>query len=217
MFTRLTFADVLKEERLREMNDCHNPSGPAGGQFCSKGGRAATGRRAEVSADWRKAMTDAGLRTDRPGKLPKAKRTTASDYLNELMDYGGVQTRRGDVIADLRRSGLGQSEIDRYMQGAAARQPSPYSSEEQAQQSPTFKGTKLGLQLASAVTDYDRRQEKRRSRSYYNPYALPQYLAAATRVQDAVAKGTPLEKALTDNFEGRLLAHVRKWLVKRSV
>jgi len=37
-FTRLSFGDILKEERLREYNDCHNPGGPGGGQFCSKGG-----------------------------------------------------------------------------------------------------------------------------------------------------------------------------------
>ena len=42
MFTRLTFADVLAQERrLWEGNDCHEPAGsPAGGQFCSKGGGA---------------------------------------------------------------------------------------------------------------------------------------------------------------------------------
>lgn len=36
----MTYQEILEEERARvarEANDCHNPAGPGGGQFCSKG------------------------------------------------------------------------------------------------------------------------------------------------------------------------------------
>lgn len=38
MIKALSFKDILQEERLREFNQCHTPSGPNGGQFCSTGG-----------------------------------------------------------------------------------------------------------------------------------------------------------------------------------
>lgn len=34
------FLQPIHERWLREDNDCHNPKGPGGGQFCSKGGTA---------------------------------------------------------------------------------------------------------------------------------------------------------------------------------
>jgi hypothetical protein len=70
------------------------------------------------------------VRAPRAGRSPDdrrymssgaAKRTTASDYLGQQIDYGGVMTTRADVIADLRKQGLSQQYIDRYLQGADAR------------------------------------------------------------------------------------------------
>jgi len=50
------------------------------------GGMTATGARAQVSQDWRDAMTSAGLRTDRPGKLPKK--------VSHKMEYPAEGARR---------------------------------------------------------------------------------------------------------------------------
>jgi hypothetical protein len=47
------------------------------------GGRPATGKRAEISADWRKAMDDAGLRTDVPGKKKVVKEDDNDDEEDE--------------------------------------------------------------------------------------------------------------------------------------
>lgn len=40
MITSLSFRDIYRQElrRVLESNDCHNPSGPGGGQFCSGSG-----------------------------------------------------------------------------------------------------------------------------------------------------------------------------------
>ena len=100
MFTPRTFADVLQDERtrrgLREANDCHTPAGsPAGGQFCLKSG---------------------SLRSANP----KPRRTTATGYLNDLFDYGGVMRPLGDIIKDLQSRGVNQGLIDRYIQGLEA-------------------------------------------------------------------------------------------------
>ena len=43
-------------------------------------------------------------------------RTTAKDMLNQMVNYGGIPTRRGDVIKDLQKQGLSQAGIDRYLQ-----------------------------------------------------------------------------------------------------
>jgi len=51
---RWTFADILQDEWarvVREYNQCHTPSGADGGQFCSKGGGAATASKGENRRD----------------------------------------------------------------------------------------------------------------------------------------------------------------------
>lgn len=63
MFTTLSYADILGQERtrLREKNDCHTPAGsPAGGQFCSKGGPSHADAGAKA----------ASLGLQRPGAAP---------------------------------------------------------------------------------------------------------------------------------------------------
>jgi len=65
----------------------------------------------------------------------------------------------------------------------------------------------ISLTLGRALTRYDAKQQGKRS---YNPYALNLYLEAAERVEEAVNAGTPLRKALTDNFNDRLLDVVLK-------
>jgi nucleoid-associated protein YejK len=52
--------------------------------------------------------------------------------------------------------------------------------------------------LSSALTQYDRRQSKRR---FYNPYALSQYFAAQKRVQEEVKKKGLCKKSDRASFE----------------
>lgn len=66
----------------------------------------------------------------------------------------------------------------------------------------TLETTSVHIRLAHAVTDYDRKQYGKRG---YNPYALPQYLAAVASVDEELAKGVDLRKAIVSNFNGRLL------------
>ena len=42
-------------------------------------------------------------------------------YLDELVEYGGEMWRRGDVILDLKQSGLDDRCVDRYLQGMELR------------------------------------------------------------------------------------------------
>jgi hypothetical protein len=66
----------------------------------------------------------------------------------------------------------------------------------------------LHSRLASAVTQYDIKQERRRG---YNKWALPQYLQAVDRTVTAVGRdGLTVERAILENFNGRL-AH---WLFR---
>jgi hypothetical protein len=46
---------------------------------------------------------------------------TVRDYMQELINYGGVPTSRGDVIRDLQARGLTQIQIDAYLFGADRR------------------------------------------------------------------------------------------------
>lgn len=66
-----------------------------------------------------------------------------------------------------------------------------------------------GLQdtLVHTVTAYDMKQQGKRG---YNMYALPQYLGAVERVMGEINAGTPVRKALTNNFSGRLLDRLLK-------
>ena len=38
-------------------------------------------------------------------------------YLNEVIDYGGLDYTRGEAILDMQRMGMTQPEIDRWLQG----------------------------------------------------------------------------------------------------
>lgn len=49
---------------------------------------------------------------------PKEKKG-ADAYLSEKIDYGGEMMSRGAVIADLKKQGASQANIDRYLQGSA--------------------------------------------------------------------------------------------------
>jgi hypothetical protein len=40
-----------------------------------------------------------------------------SRYLDEIIDYGGIPTTRGEVILDMRSQGIDQPCIDRWLQG----------------------------------------------------------------------------------------------------
>jgi hypothetical protein len=62
--------------------------------------------------------------------------------------------------------------------------------------------TAVHIKLAHAVTEYDRKQFGKRG---YNPYALGQYLQAVANVDEDLAAGMDLRKAIVSNFNGRLL------------
>lgn len=49
-------------------------------------------------------------------------RTTAAAYLEEVINYGGIPTRRGDAIRDMRDNGVSKEGIDRWLQGYEASQ-----------------------------------------------------------------------------------------------
>lgn len=63
--------------------------------------------------------------------------------------------------------------------------------------------------LLHIVTEYDRRQSKRKG---YNPYALAHYCRAIGNVMEAIGNGEPIEQALKHGFCGSLLRHVAKKL-----
>jgi len=44
------------------------------------------------------------------------RRTTVEDYMNEIVDYGGLHWRRAEVIRDMQRMGHPQAAIDRWFQ-----------------------------------------------------------------------------------------------------
>ncbi len=213
MFRALTFAQILHEERLREYNKCHVPPGsPAGGQFCSSDTPDEAYNRANPTRNRGESTVIAARAKELAGELAKggaAARAAKKELAlypadSEMHRYVGDERFRQRALRKASMSTLEPAE-------------SPYSGAEQAQRSPDFKGTTLGFWLAHAVTDYDQRQYRRRSRSYFNPNALPLYLEAATRADKAVTAGTPLEQALAANFEGPLLKHVTKYLLKKGI
>ena len=53
---------------------------------------------------------------------PPRRKTFVDRYLDELVEYGGEMWRRIDVIRDLKRCGLDDRCIDRYLQGMELRQ-----------------------------------------------------------------------------------------------
>jgi hypothetical protein len=55
-----------------------------------------------------------------PTSLVMAGRNLASEYLNEVILYGGIPTRRIDVIRDLEFHGWDQQSIGWYMLNAEA-------------------------------------------------------------------------------------------------
>lgn len=65
---------------------------------------------------------------------------------------------------------------------------------------------RLHLKLVSALTDYDRRESKKK---WYNPWALGQCFAALERAE---SEGGDIREALERNFSGRLLDKVLKAL-----
>lgn len=65
----------------------------------------------------------------------------------------------------------------------------------------------LHFQIVQAVTSYDRKQEGKKG---YNPYALAQYLAAASNVDDYLADGMGAREAIIQAYNGRLLDCVLK-------
>ena len=60
--------------------------------------------------------------------------------------------------------------------------------------------------MAHSVTGYDRQQEAKAvgQGSYYNQYALPQYLGAVERASKDIAGGASHADAINNNFNGAL-------------
>ena len=55
--------------------------------------------------------------------------------------------------------------------------------------------------IVSALISYDKKQSTRKG---YNPYALPQYLAAVDNVESRMAKGYTLREAIIKSYLDRL-------------
>ena len=66
---------------------------------------------------------------------------------------------------------------------------------------------KLRHRLTHAVTEHDRRQQKRKG---YNMYALAHYLGACQSAITEIEAGTPIRTAVVGHFCGRLLDVVLK-------
>ncbi len=68
-------------------------------------------------------------------------------------------------------------------------------------------GGDLNTQLVHAVTEYDRREQRKAARHGYrfNHYALAHYLGACADVAAEVKAGAPVRQALVSHFCGRLL------------
>lgn len=54
--------------------------------------------------------------------------------------------------------------------------------------------------LINALTEWDRRNAKRKG---YNPYALPQYFQAVAAAEEDISTGVSLRQALVNHFCGR--------------
>jgi len=71
----------------------------------------------------------------------------------------------------------------------------------------TTQNARLRLALVSAATQFDAKQAKKR---YWNPYALPQYLARIDDVMADIEHGAPIRAALLAGFSDRLLSAMLK-------
>lgn len=67
----------------------------------------------------------------------------------------------------------------------------------------------MHARLELAVTEYDRRQSKRKG---YNPYALGQYLSAVNDIGALLAIDAEPRKAILSRMKGRLADHCLKAL-----
>lgn len=70
--------------------------------------------------------------------------------------------------------------------------------------------TRLEWRLAHYVTEYDRKQAKKR---YYNPYALPQYLGRAQEVAkraDSMGALAAIQSGFTGPLEAFLIRNLTK-------
>ncbi len=65
----------------------------------------------------------------------------------------------------------------------------------------------LNHKLTHAVTEYDRKQSKRKG---YNMYALSHYLGACQEIAKEVDTGVNIRKACVEHLTGRLLDVVLK-------
>lgn len=66
---------------------------------------------------------------------------------------------------------------------------------------------RLRFKLSHAVTDYDRKQSRRKG---HNPYALAHYLGAVQQIESAVDAGAELRSAILRRMTGRLADVVLK-------
>lgn len=141
-------------------------------------------------------------------RLPVSNGYCVDVYLADNDTYTVQRFYRGKVMGV-------QTDIYFDQVGEAAYQASSFRSNEFGGHSPYGRsGAKeaviddLRTRLVMAVTQYDRREEKR-GRGY-NIYALPQYLGAVDDAMKKIDKGQSPEDALSSTFTGRLLEVVLK-------
>ena len=65
----------------------------------------------------------------------------------------------------------------------------------------------LHVKLVNAVTEYDRRQAKKK---FYNIHALAMYIGKIQDIEENLNKGMTIENALKQSFCGQLLRFIAK-------
>lgn len=73
---------------------------------------------------------------------------------------------------------------------------------------------KINIALFNAITEYDRRESKKK---YYNRYALAHYAAALTNIKQSVSNGASYEDAINEFTCGSVAKCLLKALNKVKV
>lgn len=202
------------EEPLREANPCHNPPGPGGGQFCSKGSRGgspanATGRAHRVQQTAARIGAKLGVkpsrvwvshtaRTFESGGLafteagvydPSSGTITVNAHVSD--DYGAViahEMSHHQFWTVKRRAGAGDAKAQRFMALAGLAI------------SPNVRAVQAQLRKDDGITPY--------SRAYWKSAKPGDFLAYQTAVDETLGELAALEFGQRDRV-GTKAAHTR--------
>lgn len=194
-----------KEGRYLGMDDVYMPRDfdPHTGRGAQTKGASAPGgerpkKRAEQVAEIKKRVASPAHRHAVSGN---AKRTTAKDYGGEMIDYGGTPTSRADVIADLKKQGASQAQIDRYLQGADRRKKKP----EKKPGSKMSRRSGYGLLTESSLLFEDGRSIEEAVMTW-DPTKHPR--ARGGKFRDVLGMLDKLQPGHSQRFGGSLTGHL---------